>query len=100
VLDLEAALNEPDIRVEAGEILRGLIEKIVLVPGASAEDGLQAALHGAVAGILRFGDDIQSCPERPASGRRITAKPAETAVPGTQLSVVAGIGFEPMTFRL
>ena len=94
---LEQSLNAPDIRHEAGEALRQLIEKVVLTPDATAPDGLAAALHGDLAVILT----LAMAPERekrplPSEG----ATSQGTAVSGSLLSVVAGIGFEPMTFRL
>ncbi|WP_414896605.1 recombinase family protein [Rhodovulum sp. YEN HP10] len=39
ISDLAAALNDPESRPEAVEILRGLIEKIVLTPDADAANG-------------------------------------------------------------
>ena len=68
-----------------------------LTPDATAPDGLAAALHGDLAVILA----LAMAPERehrPPPGEGTT--PPRTAVSGSLLSVVAGIGFEPMTFRL
>ncbi|TPE43122.1 recombinase zinc beta ribbon domain-containing protein [Amaricoccus solimangrovi] len=82
--NLAAALTAPDSRVEATEILRGLIDAIELRSGA---EGYEILLRGDLAGILTLASD--------------TKKPG--AVSGTglsQLALVAGAGFEPAAFRL
>ena len=48
---LVAALNDPEIREEACEILRGLITRIELQPRSSGK-GLDAMLFGDLAEIL------------------------------------------------
>ena len=80
---LEEALNEPQCRAEASEVLRSLIERIVLFP---TDDGLTAELTGDIASILAACGENNRIPD-----------PEES---GSQLSVVAGVGFEPTTFRL
>ena len=76
VARLEDALNEDTIKDEAGEILRRLIDRIVLTP----EDGtLKAELYGDLVEILAL------C--KPAEQNK---KLPRTDVPGSQLSVVAG----------
>jgi hypothetical protein len=76
---LAEALNAPQTVTEAAEIMRGLIDRIVLTPG----DGeLRAELHGDLAVLARFAQE-REC--------RFGGNP-----PG--LSVVAGVGFEPTTF--
>ena len=92
VADLEASLSAQEIRAEAGEALRSLIERVVLTPDPSAADGLSAVLHGELAEIL-------SLASAPVSSARNEKLP-RTVVLGSLLSLVAGIGFEPMTFRL
>ncbi len=81
VADLSSALNVPARRQEAAEALRGLIEAITLVP---VDGALQIELIGALAGILALGKE-----ERPGPGAR-----------GRKITLVAGVGFEPTTFRL
>jgi site-specific DNA recombinase len=88
VARLEEALNKPDVRAEAAEILRSLIDRIVLRP-RSEGDGMAAELVGDLAAILAMCASGGSKDKRPGSGG-----------PGRQLSVVAGRGFEPLTFRL
>ena len=62
VTDLAAALNAPETRGEAAEILRGLIDTIELRPSAEAYDIL---LRGDLAGILT----LASNSKKPATGR-------------------------------
>ncbi len=72
---LAEALADPRDRDEAADAIRGLIVRIVLTPG-----DLGIVLEWAGSG----------------SGKRVTDTPrGEVSV-----SVVAGIGFEPTTFRL
>ncbi len=85
VENLAAALNEPGTVAEAGEIMRGLIDRIVLMP---ADGTLNAELYGDLANLMNFADAQE--PTKSAGSRGDPAL----------LSVVAGIGFEPMTFRL
>src|SRR5512144_481996 len=51
VTRLADALNAPESKAEAGEIIRSLIERIVLTPEG---ERLKAELHGDLAGILRL----------------------------------------------
>ncbi len=85
-------LNRPD-NAEAGELIRSLIEKIELHPRQDSK-GLDALLFGDLAGILALCDAAEDNKKRPAAidaGRRISS---------CRMSVVAGAGFEPTTFRL
>ena len=80
---LHEALARSDTRAEASEALRARIEAVLLVP----EDGrLQVELRGDLAALL-------AC----ASGQK---KPRLSAETGPQFCLVAGVGFEPTTFRL
>jgi site-specific DNA recombinase len=84
VANLAEALRSPDTRTEAAEILRSLIETIELRPEGEAYAIL---LRGDLAGILRLS----------ANGK----KPAAVSSDGlSQVALVAGVGFEPTTFRL
>jgi hypothetical protein len=105
VAELEVALNAPELRTEAAEILRGLIDRVVLTPDPEAPDGLRAELHGDLAMILSLAEAAaeDAGPEAGSAGKALRARNKKrpgTDVPGRELSVVAGIGFEPMTFRL
>ena len=96
VAGLEAALNAGDIRVEAAEALRALIERVVLTPDELAPDGLQAELYGDLAEILA----LAVAPELRLRGCVGAKNSPERGLAGRQLSVVAGAGFEPAAFRL
>jgi hypothetical protein len=80
VADLQASLNVAEVKAEAAEALWQLIETVVLTPDASAPDGLAAVLHGELATILSLASGAQN------------EKLPRTAVLGSQLSLVAGIG--------
>ncbi|ABV92145.1 recombinase [Dinoroseobacter shibae DFL 12 = DSM 16493] len=82
VESLEGALADPQRSVEAADAIRSLLSEIRLVPEA---DGLTIELVGELAGLLGLGG-IQNANDRPK------------AVCST--SMVAGVGFEPTTFRL
>lgn len=76
-------LNEESIRPEATEILRSLIDAVVLVP----ENGrLRIDLKGDLAGILTF-----------AAGSRSAASARTAGLELEQIKLVAGEGFEPPT---
>jgi site-specific DNA recombinase len=88
VADLETALNDPAIKPEASEVLRSMISRIELTPRED-EPGLDALIHGDLAEILAICETEGLKQEHPA-----------LLEAGRQLSVVAGVGFEPTTFRL
>ena len=76
-----------DSNQEAIELIRSLIEGIALVP----EDGrVRIDLHAELAGILAV------CSDAKKPGQSGT----ERAAAYSQYKVVAGTGFEPVTFRL
>ena len=82
VADLTASLADPDLRTEAAEALRALIEEIRLTP----QDGvLTIELVGQLAGILALGN---------------AKSPRALNVGAHSVILVAGVGFEPTTFRL
>jgi site-specific DNA recombinase len=92
VVRLTEALNTPEDRAEAAEALRCLIEKIVLRPG-NGRGELEATLFGDLGNILAWTE------------RQAAEKPTKNNTPivktmGVSVSVVAGTGFEPVTFRL
>jgi len=79
VADLHAALDDPQARTEAAEILRGFVERIAVRADAQ---GHVVELTGDIVKLLALpGDTVPS--------------PFESSV-----KVVAGVGFEPTTFRL
>lgn len=77
--ELEIALNDESIKAEASDLLRSLIDKVVLTPTVDAPNGLTAELHGDLAAILSVCN----------SGERKAKLPSGVAL-GSQLSVVAG----------
>ena len=83
VAALEASLAKPDIRQEAADSLRALIERVILTPDTNWPDALRVELSGDLALILSL------AASEPVGSTR-----------ARQLSVVAGTGFEPVTFRL
>ena len=78
---LSEALEDPEAALEAAELIRSLVSKVSLLPGPKRGDVL-ATLHGDLAGILTL------------VGQK------NKSLTGVRLSVVAGGGFEPPTFRL
>lgn len=92
VAHLTEALNRPEDRAEAAQALRGLIERIVLRPGAKRGQ-IDATLHGELGTILSWTTARNS-------KKGIQTKTPAARATGVSVSVVAGIGFEPMTFRL
>jgi DNA invertase Pin-like site-specific DNA recombinase len=76
VMHLAEALDDEDIKAEAIEIIRGLIDKIILTPENAS---IKAELHGDLAEILALCEAADPKQERPGPDG-----------PGRQLSVVAG----------
>ncbi|MDH7789035.1 site-specific DNA recombinase [Ochrobactrum sp. 19YEA23] len=92
VADLTATLNQPEDRVQAAEVLRTLIEKIVLSPG-KARGEIDALLYGELSTILNW-------IERQTAEKAQKTKTPGAGLTGVSVSVVAGAGFEPAAFRL
>ncbi len=86
----EALQSGPDGQA-ALDAVRELIERIVLTPGAQGA-GFEVELIGEIASMIRLG--LSESQQRP---RAVGADPDLFA---RSVKVVAGIGFEPMTFRL
>ena len=87
VADLQAALNQPDIRLEAMEALQTLIERIVLTPDESAPDRLAIELHGDLAMILHL---AAASPFDKSAASQTSKNPRDAGVSEFTLSVVAG----------
>ena len=84
IANLVRALNDPNTLIEANTAIRQLIERVQLVP----ENGeLKIELYGELAALLNLGTEPKN--EHPQ---------AESE--GVQITMVAGAGFEPATFRL
>ncbi len=90
VAHLAEALNAADTKAEAADILRGLIDKIILQPDPDAANGHKIELHGELGAILSLCDNAVTTNAKARSG----------ATGIKQLTMVAGAGFEPAAFRL
>ena len=86
VEELDAALRDPLIHDEAVEIVRGLIERLVDPSGEAAD--FEVELVGEIARMVELGAGTE---------RKKAALDERTAC---SVKVVAGTGFEPVTFRL
>ncbi|WP_104494269.1 recombinase family protein [Paracoccus denitrificans] len=113
IAELSENLQHEDSRAQAAEILRSLVDQVTLVPEGGE---LAIVLRGDLGAILRFAagkknPDFLSESEaldnllaqsggsrKPSRGRQKTSALYATEV--SQLSLVAGVGFEPTTFRL
>ncbi len=82
VANLSASLNVPETKIEATAIIRSLLSEIRLIPERGT---LAIELVGELAGLLALGQ---------------TKTASETNAPGRSVTMVAGAGFEPATFRL
>ena len=87
VTDLRGALDRDGSREEAAAILRGLVEEIRLHP---VDGELQIELIGELATLLHFAGEDEADNKRPGPH----------GDPGRTKWLVAGRGFEPLTFRL
>ena len=86
---LYESLQNEDGKAEAAEVFRTLVDQVTLVPD---EVELAIVLRGDLAAILRF-----------AANKKNPDVLSEAGVLGallSQESLVAGTGFEPVTFRL
>ena len=86
VARLTETLNDPADRAEAAHAIRNLITRVVLTP-ADGPGEIKATLEGELGTILEW-------------IARQTTNTGRTKARGVSVSVVAGVGFEPTTFRL
>lgn len=82
VSKLTEALNKPEERAQASEVLRMLIEKIVLSPGPNRGE-IDALLYGELSTILNWVD-------RQAIAKAVKTKTPAANATVVSLSVVAG----------
>ena len=115
IQNLMGALNDPGHRDEAGQILRQLIDRIVFT-STGDKSALAIDLIGDLAGILLLANQqaqgTTATKAKPGSDarkaeleqvREAVRAMAQTKLPPVsegQVSVGAGAGFEPATFRL
>ena len=85
---LDNLLVGPKEVVIAKELLRQLISEIRVRPDENARDGLAVTIHGDLARIVTAD----------SPNRESAPKGAFSVL--SQISMVAGVGFEPTTFRL
>ena len=83
--DLKSILQNDTTKHQATEIIRSMIEKIVVSP-TSQRGKSDVVLHGALASILAYASD--------------TAQSGVVSSNVGRVLLVAGAGFEPATFRL
>jgi len=83
IRQLTDGLSDPAIRLKAIETIQSLIDHIKVTP---TNTGFDVELHGELAAIMEVVDTKHERAAVDAAGR--------------SLSVVAGVGFEPTTFRL
>lgn len=115
VQNLMGALNDPEHRDEAAQILRKLIDRIVFTP-TEDKSALTIDLIGDLAGILLLADPktagkpsvtpAKLSPSRKAEIEQVkdvvglAPKTKLPPISGGQVKMGAGVGFEPTTFRL
>ncbi|WP_048858089.1 recombinase family protein, partial [Acidiphilium multivorum] len=87
VAALHEALQQDETRAQAAEVIRSLVSEIVLTPAGGL---LEIDVGGDLAGILTIA----------AAGKQQKSPSlAGTGSDGSQVMMVAGTGFEPVTFR-
>ena len=80
VANLTESLNEENTRAEAAQAIQGLIDEVRRVPESCI---LKIELFGQLAALIN-----------------LTNKNPRSKETGAQVTLVAGVGFEPTTFRL
>ena len=86
VAALAEALSAEENHAEAAEIIRSLVDRIELTPDVAGRK-LEIDLYGDLAGILGLATN--------------KGGPLDESDPSVQqVKMVAGVGFEPTTFRL
>jgi site-specific DNA recombinase len=88
---LQTSLNDANSRTESAEILRSLVESIKV---RNVEGGFEIELVGEIVNMIGA---AQTSPHNAKTAAREAAAIKHYA---SSVKVVAGIGFEPMTFRL
>ena len=83
--DLKSLIQNDTTKHQATEIIQSLIEKIVVSPTGQRGKS-DVVLHGALASILAYAND--------------TAQSGVVSSGVGRVLLVAGVGFEPTTFRL
>lgn len=87
-------------RGEAADIIRSLVDEIILTPVGGK---IEIDVRGDLAGILAISVQTKNPTSVAQSSRQQKGRPvgaADLSELASQVKMVAGIGFEPMTFRL
>ena len=82
----------------AKEALRALVDRIVLIP-AKSDTGVEIELEGDLASLLRLATGLEAITGTPKAALCGEARLQGIDIIG-ELALVAGVGFEPTTFRL
>lgn len=98
VEELAAALRREDTRLEASEMLRGLIDSIVLTPEGGQPPS--RASKDSRSGEPRLGIELKGSLAAMLSAATKTKRSPETGDLHVPIQMVAGAGFEPATFGL
>ena len=88
VAELRRSLDTDESRVEAGDILAGLIDKIIIHAGQSNKEA-EGEVVASAASLIVFATNAKGPPQSGGPSRM-----------DNSIKVVAGVGFEPTTFRL
>lgn len=104
VAKLHSALTDEKHRVEAVEIIRSLVDRIVLTLDKDGKRKTMAVdLQGHLAGILSLAAQTKKPPQEGGSSKSMKLvagrRSAFDRLPEST-KLVAGVGFEPTTFRL
>tara|TARA_R110000851_G_C13085500_1_gene566302 strand:- start:2 stop:256 length:255 start_codon:yes stop_codon:yes gene_type:complete len=83
-------LTGSDCLIEANLLLRALLGTVAVAPDTEARDGLRIEIRSSVA----------DCYLNKGEGWNAKGLPEEAYLFCSKISVVAGVGFEPTTFRL
>ncbi|WP_421710377.1 recombinase family protein [Algihabitans sp.] len=92
---LAEALQHPEERAAATQAIRDIVGRITLTPGPKRGE-IDATLHGDLGTILDWAAEKR---QELAENRALKHK-TDMSLSGVSVSVVAGAGFEPATFRL
>ncbi|WP_421708582.1 recombinase family protein [Algihabitans sp.] len=92
---LAEALQHPEERAAATQAIRDIVGRITLTPGPKRGQ-IDATLHGDLGTILDWAAEKR----QELAETRALKHQTDTSLLGVSVSVVAGAGFEPATFRL
>jgi site-specific DNA recombinase len=85
---LQDLLESDATRTEAVEIIRSLVDRVIFRP--TPEGGIEVELVGDIAGMVHLAQNSENSPVSGAVHDQFASS----------VKVVAGVGFEPTTFRL